>query len=99
MVHILVELVEESLRPDIDIAGGVQGRTHNLVELANARTEKMQARLPRAQDSCLDGAADAVEHVVAMGLNDHLYAAGRKLGEECPHARLSAGVQVDLWIL
>src|SRR5262249_30517362 len=66
VIQVLVELVEKSLRPVIDVSGGVHYRCHHLCAVVIARLEKMQRHSVSRQFAALYGTANSIKNMVAV---------------------------------
>ena len=86
--QVLLELVEEPRRPLVQ--GGVRHQVdlaRNVAVVAALREEEMNGHVVVADAPVKrDRPADAVQHVVAMGLHDDLDAAAREQREEAAEA-------------
>ena len=87
-------------RSAIDATVGVQKRCLHLCDPIAfhrlPRREEVQRRPFRGQDSLLDGPSNAVQYVIAVRLQDHLYPRRRDFRQEQPHLRLADRVQMHL---
>ena len=103
VVHVLVELVKESVRPVIDIPFAVQMWTLHLCNTVSLgilpRPEKVQGNITWGQDTIPDCTPDAIQHMVAVRFQYHLYSSRSDFGQKPAHRRLPRGMKVYLGIL
>ena len=61
--------------------------------------KKVQVHVPRGQDIVPYRAPDTVQHVIAVGFQNHLHASGGDFGQELAHPRLTGGMKVHFRVL
>ena len=91
-------LVEESCGPDGQLAVGSQHGSSN-PHLKPVPLEEVNDHPVRGQDAVSHSEAYTVQHMIAVGLQNHLGTARNRTGSQFCQRSLTGGVQVCLWIL
>ena len=98
VVHVLVELIEEALRPRVEVAVPVQDRALDLRGTARffflPQTEEVEGGVFGKKGAALHGPPDTVQYVVAVRFKDDLHPGSRGFGQEFAHRRLPGRVEM-----
>ncbi len=98
ITRVLVELIEETIRPGIDLSFAIQHRTHDLRLVLRPRLKKMNGYSISFKALRLHSTSNAIEDMIAVRFKNNLYAGLRNISQELSHHGLARRMQMDFRI-